>query len=74
MPCDPAAHGVGVVLLHAALLHGPGELLLDPAEALVERGLVHLAHHHVVAGLRGHLRDPVTHEAAAEHPHLLYLH
>ena len=73
-PLDPAAHGVGVVLLHAALLHGAGELLLDPPDAPVEVLLVDLAHHDVPAGLGRDLRDPMSHQPGAEDAHLRDLH
>jgi hypothetical protein len=71
---DPAADGVGVALLELALLDRAPELLLDLAEALVELVLGELTHHHVVAGLRRHLRDPVAHQPTAEHPDPLDLH
>ena len=38
-----------------------------------ERRLVDLAQHHLVAGLRRHLGDAVTHQARSEHSHLLDL-
>ena len=71
---DPAAHGVGVALLHLALLDGAAQLLLDLAEALVERVLVDLAHHDVVSGLRRDLSYAVAHQPAADHSDLLDLH
>ena len=70
----PPARGVGVRLLHAPLLDGAGELLLDPADALVEPLLIDLAYDHVPARLRRDLRDPVPHQAAAEDAHLRDLH
>jgi len=63
-----------MALLHAALLDSPGELLLDPADPLVELVLVDLADHDVVSGLRRDLRDTVAHQAAAHHAELAYLH
>ena len=71
---DPAAHRVGVGLLHLALLDRAAELLLDLADALLERRVVDLAEHDVVARLRAHLRDAVAHEPGAEHSHLVDVH
>ena len=71
---DAPAHRVGVGLLQLALLHRAAELLLDLADALVERRLVDLAQHHVVAGLRRHLGDAVAHQARSQHSNLLDLH
>src|SRR6185295_2455591 len=48
------------------------EELPDPAESLVERRLVHLAHPRREAGLRTHLRDARAHEAAADDAHRLH--
>jgi hypothetical protein len=55
-------------------LDGAGELLLDPAEAPLERGGVDLADHHVASRLRRQLRDRMAHEAAAKNSDLLDLH
>ena len=59
--------------LELALLDGPRQLLLDLADPLRQRRLVDLAQHHLVARLRGHLRDPVAHQPGSNHSHLLDL-
>ncbi len=64
---------VGLLLGALALLDRARQLLLDLADALRERRLVHLAQHHLVAGLRGHLGDAVAHQPRSEHAHLLDL-
>ena len=71
---DPAAHLVGGGLLHLALLDRAAELLLDLADALAEAIVVHLAQHHVVAGLGRDLGDAMAHEASARHTHFRDLH
>ena len=67
------AHPLGVLLRGLSFLDCASELLLDPAQALLQRRLVDLAHHDLVARLCGHLGDPVPHEPRSEDPHLLDL-
>ena len=55
------AHPIGVLLRGLSFLDGPRELLLDLAQALLQRHLVDLAHHDLVARLGRHLGDPVPH-------------
>ncbi len=69
-----SADGVGLGLLHLALLDRPAELLLDLAETLVEHVLVDLADDDVPARLGADLGDSVAHQPAAEDANLAYLH
>ncbi len=68
---DPPAHLIGVLLAQLLPLNRPGELLLDFADALRQRRVVDLAHDHLIAGLRGYLRDAVTHQPGTQHAHPL---
>ena len=65
---------VGLGLLHPGLLDRARKLLLDLAHARVEALLIHLADHHLPAGLRADLGDAVPHQAAADDANLLDLH
>jgi glycosyltransferase involved in cell wall biosynthesis len=67
---DPPARGVSVLGRRLALLDRARELLLDLADALVQRALVDLADHDLEARLRRDLGDAVAHEPAAENADL----
>src|SRR5262249_30513386 len=62
---DPAADSLRLGLLHPALLHRTGELLLDLRDPLVQGLLVELPHRHLPALLSADLGDAVAHEPAA---------
>ena len=71
---DPGADGVGLVALHPALLHGPGKLLLDLADALADLVVVDFAHDDVPARLGADLGDPVAHQATTDDSNLADCH
>src|SRR5262249_62195771 len=68
---EPAHHLVLGPRLDLRLGHQALEALLDPAQTLVEEGLVRFDHDGGEARLRRHLGDAGAHEPATDHTDLL---
>ena len=64
---EPPEHLVGVVLTQLALGHPAVQKLLDPAEALVQKILVHFPDHNVHTRLGRDLGDSRSHQATPHH-------